>query len=98
MKQFPILRGNKPTPGCPESIPWEMLTPHETQAVRNHQQTLKELASRGGLSVREALFVLTDRRWTWEDIKGADGPDDVDALNVAVGEWIAAPTRREGSR
>lgn len=45
------------------AIPWSMLAPHEKQALRNHDQTLAGLASRGGLSPCEALAVLEDRPW-----------------------------------
>jgi len=44
-------------------LPWAMIAPHEAQAQRNHGQTLKRLAERGGLAVCEALAVLEDRRW-----------------------------------
>lgn len=42
-------------------IPWDLLEPHELQALRNHDQTLDRLAERGGLSAREALAVIEDR-------------------------------------
>ena len=62
--QFPILR----TPsrsvnnlGRVREVPWEMILPHEGQAVRNHYgQSLEFIASRGGLSPREAVAVLKD--------------------------------------
>ncbi len=54
-KRFPIMGG--------PSIPWEMLAPHERQALDNHDQSLATLASRGGLSPSEAIFVLDDKRW-----------------------------------
>lgn len=58
-KMFPIIN-SRPY----QSIPWDMLTPHEAQAERNHGgQTLKRLAERGGLSWAEALAVLTDKKW-----------------------------------
>lgn len=47
----------------PVGLPWAMLTPHEKQAERNHSQTLRRLAERGGLGPSEALAVLDDRRW-----------------------------------
>lgn len=47
--------------GCPKSIPWAVIAPHERQADRNHGQTLKRLAERGGLSACEAVAVLEDR-------------------------------------
>jgi hypothetical protein len=44
------------------ALPWEMISPHERQAQRNHGgQTLKRLAERGGLSAAEAVAVLEDR-------------------------------------
>lgn len=47
------------------SIPWDMIAPHEKQAMANHGgQSLERLAQRGGLSACEALAVLEDRIWT----------------------------------
>jgi hypothetical protein len=54
-KQFPIQNGP------PKSIPWEMIAPHEKQAFSNHNQSLKRLAERGGLSPTEAMLVLENR-------------------------------------
>lgn len=40
-------------------IPWELIAPHEAQAVKNHGgQTLQRLAERGGLSPCEALCAI----------------------------------------
>lgn len=33
---------------------------HDKQAMRNHSQTLKELHSRGGVSIQEAYAILKD--------------------------------------
>lgn len=44
--------------GCPETVPWDLLAPHEKQALRNHDQTLKRLAERGGLSPAEMVAVI----------------------------------------
>ena len=57
-RKFPILDGKSI-----KSIPWEVIAPHDTQAQRNHGQTLERLAERGGLSAYEAVCVLTDRRF-----------------------------------
>ena len=54
--KFPIL-GSKPK----EYIPLDIISLHEEQALRNHTQTLKRLAERGGLGWVEALFVLEDK-------------------------------------
>lgn len=45
--------------GCPESVPMGLL--NEAQAYSNHGQTLKRLAERGGLSIREMLAVINRR-------------------------------------
>ncbi|WP_315069636.1 hypothetical protein [uncultured Clostridium sp.] len=58
MNKFPIL-DSKPK----EYIPLEAIKPHEKQAIRNHGQTLKRLAERGGLGWIEALCVLEDREY-----------------------------------
>ena len=48
---------------CPRRIPWALIGAHENQAARNHMQTLRELAERGGLSACEAVAVLEGRNW-----------------------------------
>lgn len=58
---YPVLGGR----GL--SIPWSMIAPHEAQAYRNHSQTLKGLAGRGGLGWCEMLAVLEDRAWTKDE-------------------------------
>jgi hypothetical protein len=50
------------------AIPLDLIAGHERQSERNHQQTLAELARRGGLSPCEALAVIRDRPWK-EDAK-----------------------------
>jgi len=47
-------------PDCPPAIPWDVLEPHEPQALRNHSQTLKRLAERGGLCPLEISAVMHD--------------------------------------
>jgi hypothetical protein len=49
--------------GCPRTVPWSLLAPHEAQAKRNHDQTLKRLAERGGLCPSEMVNVIEGRRW-----------------------------------
>lgn len=61
-RTFPVLnhkRDNFPL----ASVPWEFIAPHEAQAQRNHAQTLKRLAERGGLSAKEMLAVVTGQHW-----------------------------------
>lgn len=58
--EFPIL-------GTSFTIPWEAIAPHEEQAMKNHGQTIKRLAERGGLDWVEALAVMEDRKWVRMD-------------------------------
>lgn len=55
---FPILNDT-----VIRALPWAMLTPHEVQAKRNHSQSLNTLASRGGLSICEAYYILKDNNY-----------------------------------
>lgn len=52
---FPIMGGPK--------IPWSLIAPYEDQALRNHSQSLKRLAERGGLSMCEAMAVMSSASW-----------------------------------
>lgn len=54
-KKFPILETN-------ESIDWNLIAPHEKQAMENHGQTLEKLARRHGLSWYELLCVMADKK------------------------------------
>lgn len=66
MKRFPVMLNyseRKQYDDCPESIPWEIIAPHERWADKNHDQSLKELAKRGGLSPDELVAVMEGRRW-----------------------------------
>lgn len=63
-KMFPIMIPYWLRTSHPRSIPWDMLQPHEAQAIRNHgSQTLARLAERGGLAPMEAICILTDREF-----------------------------------
>lgn len=68
-RTFPLLltyrdeRARAQALGCPRSIPWALIAPHEAQAKENHDQTLERLAERGGLDPDEAVAVLEDREW-----------------------------------
>lgn len=52
---FPIMGGPK--------VPWSLIAPYEHQAHTNHGQTLKRLAERGGLSICEAMAVMSSVRY-----------------------------------
>lgn len=45
------------------SVPWAFLEPHEAQALRNHSQSLKRLAERGGLAPCEAIDIVKGLHW-----------------------------------
>lgn len=64
-ERFPVLQRTRAEieHGAPESVPWELIAPHEHQAMRNHSQTLERLAQRGGLGVAELWAVLHDVDW-----------------------------------
>lgn len=80
VKEFPILwphlrteRAELRALGCPRSVPWPLVAPHEAQAVRNHDQTLARLAQRGGLALQELIAVLEEKSWTeHRDTSNAD--------------------------
>lgn len=48
---FPIMRG--------PAVPWSLIAPYESQARENHGQSLKRLAERGGLSMCEAMAIMS---------------------------------------
>lgn len=63
MKEFPIM-----TKKGKEYIPYDIIKPHEEQALKNHcGQTLDRLAARGGLSWAEAYAVLTESKFPYGD-------------------------------
>jgi hypothetical protein len=59
-RRFPIHSSDH---GLLDSVPWELVAPHEAQARINHGQSLDELASRGGLGLTELAFILMNERW-----------------------------------
>jgi len=70
-KRFPIMSG--------PSIPWEMIAPYEGQALTNHDQSLEDLACRGGLDPAEALAVLSclkwrDSPWSKPEVRNSPAP------------------------
>lgn len=79
--RFPIMPSRHH--GRKGSIPWRMLEPHEPQALRNHDQTLKRLAERGGLSIAEALLVLRDQGF--DEFRDTEDPTE---LVKMVNDWI----------
>ncbi len=69
VEMFPVMVGKY---GAERSyVPWSIVAPHEQQAQRNHSQTLKRLAERGGLAPCELAAVLEDRNWHRMDLQDA---------------------------
>jgi hypothetical protein len=62
-KRFPVSLDDQRSiwRDVPDSIPWEAISAHESQARANHGQSLDALAQRGGLSPYELLAVLFDQ-------------------------------------
>lgn len=87
-RQFPLLRGHRERNAqhLRQSIPWEMIAPHEAQAQRNHGQSLQRLAERGGLAPEEAVDVLLGLRWNTTRETGADAK-----LEALINEWEHKP-------
>lgn len=75
-------------PKQPKSIPWDLIAPHEQQAIRNHDQTLERLAERGGLAPCEAVAVLTDRPYRQVFPVPLSSRDDLVAHNTKAIEEL----------
>lgn len=63
-RMFPILGANA-------FVPWDFVQPHERWALNNHDQTVRRLADRGGLSWCELCAVIEHRRWQAMDVNSA---------------------------
>lgn len=60
LNAFPVLQpGHQPQ----EYIPYNIIAPHEAQAMKNHGQSLQRLSERGGLSWGEIWAVINDKSW-----------------------------------
>jgi hypothetical protein len=62
----------------PRLVSWDLVIGHERQAKSNHYQTLKQLASRGGLSPLELWCVVNDK----------DLRDKGDMTEAKAIEWL----------
>ena len=86
MRMFPVLNQSKVKHDITE-VPWDLLAHFEKQVIKNHQQTLKRLAERGGLSVEEILLILLGRPIS--DISSLGHlPDCVQALKEGINAWL----------
>lgn len=85
-RQFPIIQEWPERLFVPQirSIPWELIAPHEKQALENHcGQSLERLAQRGGLSAAEAVAIIEDKdfRQRW---KHREGDWDPNGINESI--------------
>lgn len=79
IENMPVMHGKQI-----RSIPMRLLLPYEEQALRNHSQSLKRLAERGGMDACEILGIVRGLRWS--QLK--HHPDD-EADLIA---WVASKT------
>ena len=80
-RRFPIQRG--------PDVPWEVMAPHESQCQRNHGQSLKRLAERGGLSSSEAWAVVNGL--DLYDVENSIGWAEADRLWRQYAERVNLP-------
>ena len=83
MKTFPILSEFH---GWRKEVPFDFVAPHESQAKRNHSQSLKKLAERGGLSPVELYAVIRGLDWTKENSWLYDMTES-EAQNI-IDQWL----------
>jgi hypothetical protein len=74
--------------GCPRTVPWGLVWPHDAQARKNHGhwQGVKRLNERGGLSPSELVAVLTGVCWSKID---PDPEVSVPRLKALLAEYRA---------
>lgn len=82
---FPIMES---LGSPPVYIPYNIIAPHEAQAIKNHGQTLQRLAERGGLDWTEALAILNDKTWGEMGYKFSLRPDDMEKAKEAVMAYV----------
>jgi hypothetical protein len=93
-EKFPVLltaRVRKAHPEAPKWVPWPLVAPHESRALKNHHQTLARLAERGGLCPVELLAVLDNRAFPRAEYVAK--PDEI--TKAAVGEILKRAARWE---
>lgn len=83
--RFPILHDTEI-----KSIPWEVMEPHELQALRNHAQGLDRLAARGGVTPEEAVAIIEGR--PWKRMPFSEARDTLMGYVAKVGDTRLKPT------
>lgn len=84
-ERFPIQEG--------PSVPWEFMAPHESQCQKNHGQSLKRIAERGGLGASEAWAVVNGIRYY--EIKDEHAQKWFELAERVNREWSARQARVE---
>ena len=88
MRAFPLITNQLRWPAGYESlksVPGAFAAPHAEQMKRNHQQTIEQLAQRGGLSAFELLCAIWKKGLFDFDVIA---PEHADArLRVYVEGW-----------
>ena len=90
MKLFKVLYGSesremrKRYGDLPDYVPWDLVVPHEKQAIRNHDQTLEKLNERGGLDPRELYAVC--HSMSWREVDRLDMSQCMEWLKLQVSE------------
>ena len=69
-------------------IPYNIIAPHEAQAIKNHRQTLQRLAERGGLDWTEILAILNDKTWAEMGYKFHLKPGEMESAKKSVLDYI----------
>lgn len=86
---YPIHEEDWPDSGHEEYVPYDIIAPHEAQALNNHGQTLQRLAERGGLSWGELMAILTDSKWSTAIKWSTAFKGDRSKMRLAVLNYIA---------
>lgn len=85
MKVFPVHPSNHK---WRKAVPWSLVEDHESQAKRNHSQSLGRLAERGGLDPVELWAVIRDVSWSDPMVRAMS----VEEAKKIIDEWIQADT------
>jgi len=84
-KRFPIIKG--------PSIPWAAIAPYESQAKKNHDQSLERLAQRGGLDPIECWNVMHGEAWSCSKATRAQALAFLEEINRQWNSIIAERDR-----
>ena len=76
------------------AVPWAMIAQHEAQALKNHSQSLEQLAARGGLATFKALAVIEGRSLPQRPVDHA--AHNRKLLDMVYEQKIATSAKRVG--